>query len=66
MCIRDRLSTAKNKTRRHTLLKFYKVVAVTGFLYACETWAHTNKDYQGIQSAEMRLQRAVDYDRSYD
>ena len=35
------ISTLK-KSRRGTLLKFYKVVAVPAFLYGCETWNLTN------------------------
>lgn len=51
--------TLKNKTRRETQLKFYKVMAVPALLYGAETWVLTKKDRLRIQAAEMKFLRAV-------
>lgn len=49
------IRTLKEKSRKDTLLKFYKVMAVCTLLYGCETWTLTKNYCKRIQAAEMRF-----------
>lgn len=51
--------TLKNKTRRDTVLKFYKTMAVPVLAYGAETWAMNRSDKRIIETAEMRFLRYV-------
>jgi hypothetical protein len=43
----------KEKTRKETNLKFYKIMAVPVILYGSETWTPRKRDWNRIQAAEM-------------
>lgn len=49
----------RNKTRKETLLKFYKVMAVPQLLYGCESWTIRKQDKMKIQASEMKFLRRV-------
>jgi hypothetical protein len=51
--------TLKNKTRKDTLMKFYKTTAVPILSYGSESWVTSKKDKGKIQAAEMRFLRRV-------
>ena len=51
--------TLKNKTRKETMIKFYKVMSVPAITYGSETWIINKSDKRKIQSAEMRFLRSV-------
>jgi len=51
--------TLKNKTRKDTMLKFYKTMATPTLLYGCESWVITQRDNSRIQASEMRFLRKV-------
>ncbi|KAJ4444055.1 hypothetical protein ANN_05844 [Periplaneta americana] len=51
--------TLKNKTRKDTVLKFYKTMAVPVLAYGAETWAMNRSDKRIIETAEMRFLRYV-------
>ena len=51
--------TLKNKVRKDTMLKFYKVMSIPTITYGSETWTINNKNKKRIQSAEMRFLRSV-------
>lgn len=59
-------------TRRDTLLKFYKVMAMPTLLYGCENWTTTRQQERNIETAEMKFLRFVagytlrDHKRSED
>jgi len=47
------------KTRKHTQMKFYKVVARPTLLYGSETWVTMKRDIIRLEAAEMRFIRSV-------
>jgi hypothetical protein len=49
----------KEKTRKETNLKFYKIMAVPVLLYGSETWTQRKRDWNRIQAAEMKCLRTV-------
>jgi hypothetical protein len=49
----------KEKTRKETNLKFYKIIAVTVLLYGSETWTLRKRDWNRIQAAEIKYLRTV-------
>jgi hypothetical protein len=49
----------KNKTRKETNLKFYKVMAIPVLLHGCEIWTLKKTDCNRIQAAEMKYLRTV-------
>lgn len=49
------VNSAKNRTSRYKLFKFYKMVVVRAFVYGCATWTLSNKNYKCIQVDEMRF-----------
>ena len=49
----------KTEVRKETHVKFYKVMAVSAFLYGSETWILTVVDKKMIQAAKMRFLRSV-------
>jgi hypothetical protein len=51
--------TLKNKTRKETQIKFYKVMAVSDGLYDSENWVLTEKVTNRIQAAVMRVLRST-------
>ena len=51
--------TLKHKVQQHTLLKFYKIIAVPLLLYGCENWTLTADQLRQIESSEMRFLRFV-------
>ena len=51
--------TFKNKIRKETKMKFYKVMALPTLLYGSETWVPTQKLNSKIQAAEMKFLRSV-------
>jgi hypothetical protein len=51
--------TLKNKTRKETNLKFYKIMAVPVLLYGSETWTLRKRDWNRIQVAEMKYLKAA-------
>jgi len=44
----------KNKTRKETQFKFYKVKLLLALLYGSKSWTIKRKDISKIHSAEMR------------
>lgn len=52
--------TLRNKVRKETQLKFYKVLAVPVILYGSESWILRRKDESKITAAEMRFLRSVE------
>ncbi|KAJ4451178.1 hypothetical protein ANN_02620 [Periplaneta americana] len=55
----SRIRTLRNKTRKDTQIKLYKVMAIPTGLYASETWTLKEKDRSRLQAAEMRFLRSV-------
>ncbi|KAJ4441949.1 hypothetical protein ANN_11813, partial [Periplaneta americana] len=51
--------TLLNKTRKETILKFYKVLAVPSLLYGSECWTLTENQKHKIEVSEMRFLRSV-------
>ncbi|KAJ4447240.1 hypothetical protein ANN_09244 [Periplaneta americana] len=51
--------TFRNKIRKETKLKFYKVMAVPTLAYGNETWTLTKKQQSKIQTTEMKFLRNV-------
>lgn len=51
--------TCKNKFRRDTKLKFYKVMAIPVISYGSEMWTATKKQESKIQASEMKFLRGV-------
>lgn len=51
--------TFRNKIRKETKLKFYKVMAVPTLAYGSETWTLTKKQQSKIQTTEMKFLRNV-------
>jgi hypothetical protein len=49
--------TQIHKTRKDTLLKFYKVMAVPVLLYGYENWALNRVDRRKTETGEMKLLR---------
>ena len=49
----------RNRARKNTLLKFYKVMAIPALAYGSEAWVLTKKHESKIQAAEMRFLRQV-------
>lgn len=49
----------KNKARKETQIKFYKVMAVPSLLFGSETWTMTAADSKKLQAAEMKFLRSV-------
>ncbi|KAJ4446628.1 hypothetical protein ANN_13325 [Periplaneta americana] len=47
----------KNKARKETQIKFYKVIAVPSLLFGSETWTMTAADSKKLQAAEMKFLR---------
>ena len=47
------------KTRKHTQMKFYKVVARPTLLYGSKTWVTTTRDMTRLEAAEKRFLRNV-------
>jgi hypothetical protein len=43
----------KNKTRKHTHIKFYKVTAAAMLMYGSENWALNRFERRKIETAEM-------------
>jgi hypothetical protein len=44
----------KNRARRQSQMKFYKVMAIQVLLYGSETWTIKIRDINRIQATEMR------------
>jgi hypothetical protein len=44
----------KNRARRQSQMKFYKVMAIPILLYGSETWTIKIRDINRIQATEMR------------
>jgi hypothetical protein len=51
--------TFGNNTRTDTRIKLYKTLAAPILMYGCETWAHSQRGMNKIQTAEMRFLRKV-------
>jgi hypothetical protein len=51
--------TLRNKTRKDTILKFYKVMAVPTLVYGSENWAVNRADIRTAEAAEMKFLRYV-------
>ncbi|KAJ4450851.1 hypothetical protein ANN_02282 [Periplaneta americana] len=51
--------TLLNKTRKETILKFYKVLAVPSLLYGSECWTLPENQKHKIEVSEMRFLRSV-------
>ena len=51
--------TLKNKVRKETMLKFYKVMSLPTITYGSETWTINKNIKKKIQSSEMRFIRSV-------
>lgn len=51
--------TLKNKTRKETQIKFYKVMAVPTVLYGSECWVPKKNELRQIESSEMKFLRSV-------
>jgi hypothetical protein len=51
--------TLKNKTRKETNLKFYKIMPLPVLLYGSETWTLRKREWNRIQAAEMKYLRTV-------
>ena len=51
--------TLKNKTRRETKIKFYKVMAKPVLSYGSELWTMTKRQESRIQASEMKFLRQV-------
>lgn len=47
--------TLKQKARKYTQMKFYKVMAVPAFRVMSEMWTLTPEDKQRTQSARMKF-----------
>jgi hypothetical protein len=47
--------TLKNKTRKETIMKFDKTMAVHILSYGSESWVIPKEDKDKIQAAEMRF-----------
>jgi hypothetical protein len=48
-----------SKTRRDTIIKLCKTVAAMMLMFGSETWVHSQKEVNNIQTAEMRFLRKV-------
>jgi hypothetical protein len=48
-----------NKTRKDTMLKFYRVMAVPVLMYESESWAMNRADRRATETAEMKFLRYV-------
>jgi hypothetical protein len=61
--VRNRISTIKrtlrNKTRKDTMLKFYKVMAVPVLMYGSESWSMNRADRRRVEAAEKKYLRYV-------
>jgi hypothetical protein len=51
--------TLRNRTRKDTLLKFYKVMAAPMLTYGSEFWAMNKADRRAVEAAEMKFLRYV-------
>jgi hypothetical protein len=51
--------TLRNKTRKDTMLKYYKVMAVPMLMYGSENWTMNRADRRRIEAAEMKFLRYV-------
>ena len=51
--------TLKNKVRKETMLKFYKVMSLPTITYGSETWTINKNIKKKIQSSEMSFIRSV-------
>jgi hypothetical protein len=51
--------TLRNKTRKDTMLKVYKVMAVPMLMYGSENWSKSGADRRTVEAAEMKFLRYV-------
>jgi hypothetical protein len=51
--------TLLNRSQQETILKFYKISAVSALLYSSECWTLTIQQLQQIEFSEMRFLRSV-------